>query len=37
MKRLKKEVAKWLIYSAYLICRVATWIDPSEAPEGGWE
>ncbi len=37
MKRVKKEIAVWLINFAYLICRVATWVDPSEAPEGGWE
>ena len=37
MAKIKKHIAQTLIYIAYLIAVVATWIDPSEMPEGGWE
>ena len=37
MSWVKKGISVCLIYIAYFLCRVATWVDPTEAPEDGWD
>ena len=37
MKKIRGFISTTLILLAYGICRIATWIDPSQAPENGWD
>jgi hypothetical protein len=36
VKKIRGFVAATLILIAYFICRLATWVDSSKKPEGGW-
>mgnify|MGYP003114479546 CR=1 FL=1 len=36
MKKIREFISEAIILLAYGMCRIATWIDPSQAPEDGW-